>query len=345
MEAVPGMGINSTQRHHHEVITWWKAYRYIYRGCASTQSYRPEKTDKKVLSDVLPAAMNKNHDRSILDSLPPETPTHRYQDRRKLVDVVTRREDLLVNDGNDTQSQYLIVTHINEDTLFAELPNEHHDDPELDLLIHHYKEFSLTENILLLKVGLSTGHESLHRDFYDLVRDRLEPMGLKKHIHSTGSSERQLRSRRKRPDTGIQPHRLPPNRNEGFPSLIMEVGYSRSRSKTDDDCKRWICQTHGKVQIGLSITANRRVPELTIRKWVAEAGVNGIQARLDQEIKISKKKGSSQVQVTGGVLVIEFERLLLRAKDEEKSPPEGDIEINKNDLEEWAINAWNAQGF
>lgn len=302
------------------------------------------KIDKMALSDMLPAAMNKSHDKSILDSLPPETPTYRYQDRRKLLDVVTCRDDLLVNDRDDTKSQYLIVTHIDEDTLLTDLLSESHDEPEMDLLPHYYKEFSLSENIVLIKMGLSTVHECLHRDLYDMVRDKLEPMGLKKQIHSTGSSERQLRSRRKRPDTGFQPRRLPP-RNEGFPPLTMEVGYSRSRSKTDDDAKDWICQTDGKVQIGLAITANRRVPELTIRKWVAEKGPNGIQAELDQEVKVSKQKGIWNVRVTGGPLVIEFEGLMLREKVEGKSPPEADLEFDDHDLEEWAINAWNEQEF
>ena len=296
-------------------------------------------------NDTLPPEKIKNYDTRILASLPLETPTHRYQDRRKLLDAVTRREDLLVNDRDDTQSQHLIVTDIDEDTLLSELLNEDHDDPELDLLMHHYKEFSLTENILLIKTGLSPVHESLHRGFYDVARDKLEPMGLKKHVRSTGSTEMRLRSRRKRPDTGIQPRRFPPNRSKGWPSLIMEVGHSRSRSKADDDARDWIYQTDGKVQIGLAITANRRVPELTIRKWVAEAGNDGIRARLDQEVKISKDTGSSQVLVTREPLIIEFERLLLRVKDEYKSPPEVDIEIDGNDLEDWANIAWDDQGF
>src|SRR5699024_213595 len=106
---------------------------------------KPKKVDRMALSDMLSLVKDQNHGRSILASLPPETPTHRYQEKRKLLDVVTRREDLLVNDRDDTQSQYLIVSHIGEHTLLAELLNEDHDDPELDFLTHHYKEFSLTE--------------------------------------------------------------------------------------------------------------------------------------------------------------------------------------------------------
>lgn len=250
-----------------------------------------------------------------------------------------------MNDRDDTQSQYLIVSNIDEHTLLTELLSEDHDDPKLDVLIHHYKEFSLGENILLVKMGLSPVHESLHRGLYDMVRDKLDPMGLKKDILPTGSTEMKLRSRRKRPDTGIQPRRLSSNKNKGWPSLIMEVGYSKSGSKTDHDARDWICQTDGMVQIGLAITANRRVPELTVRKWVAEAGGDGIQAHLDQEVKITRNTGRSQVRMTGGPLIIEFERLMLRVKDEERNPPEADIEVDDSDLEEWANNVWEDQGF
>lgn len=295
--------------------------------------------------DTLPATENRNHGKGILDSLPSGTQTHRYQGKRKLLDVVRRQEALLVNDRDGTQSQYLIVSHIDEHTLLSEILCENQDHLELDIIIHYFKEFSVMENTLLLKMGLSPVHESLHRNLYDIVRDKLDPMRLKQDVLSTGSTEITLRSRRKRPDTGMQPRRLPKNRNKGWPSLIMEVGYSRSRTKTDNDAKSWICQTDGKIKIGLAITANRHAPEFTIRKWVGEEGSNGIEARLDQEVKISKNKGSSQVRVTGGPFVIEFERLMLRAKDEEKSPQEVDIEIDDNDLEDWAEYAWEDQGF
>ncbi|ODM20183.1 hypothetical protein SI65_05171 [Aspergillus cristatus] len=159
--------------------------------------------------DTLPATENRNHGKSILDSLPSGTQTHRYQGRRKLLDVVTRQEALLVNDGDDTQSQYLIVSHIDEHTLLSEILCENQDHLELDTIIHHFKEFSVTENTLLLKMGLSPVHESLHRNLYDIVRDKLDLMGLKGHTRSTGSTEVNLRSCRKRPDTGMQPLHFP----------------------------------------------------------------------------------------------------------------------------------------
>lgn len=83
----------------------------------------------------------------------------------------------------------------------------------------------------------------------------------------------------------------------------------------------------------MAITANWRVPEFTTRKWVEEKGNNGIEAPLDQEVKFLKKKGSSDVRVTSGPLIIEFEHLLLRVK---RSPQEVDIDIDDNDLEDWA---------
>lgn len=111
----------------------------------------PINLNKKALTDMLPLKKKKNHDGSILASLSPETPMHRYQGR-KLLDVVTRREDLLVNDRDDTQSQYLIFSHIDERTLLTEPLNEDRDDSELDLLIHHYKEFSLNHPHMMFAV-------------------------------------------------------------------------------------------------------------------------------------------------------------------------------------------------
>ena len=80
------------------------------------------------------------------------------------------------------------------------------------------------------------------------------------------------------------------------------------------------CQKDGKIQIGLAIAANRRVPELTIWKWALQEGDNEIKSCLERETIISKKKGSSQAQVTRVVLTIEFERLMLRAKDKGETP-------------------------
>lgn len=71
--------------------------------------------------DTLPATENRNHGQSILDSLQSGTQKRRYQGVRKLLDVVRRQEALLVNDWDDTQSQYLIVLHIDEHTLLPEI--------------------------------------------------------------------------------------------------------------------------------------------------------------------------------------------------------------------------------
>lgn len=56
------------------------------------------------LIDMLPLKKKKGHEGNILASLSPETPMHRYQGRRELLDVVTRREDMLVNDRDDPKA-------------------------------------------------------------------------------------------------------------------------------------------------------------------------------------------------------------------------------------------------
>lgn len=57
--------------------------------------------------------------------------------------------------------------------------SDNQDHLELDTIIDHYKEFSVTENTFLLKMGLSPIYESLHRNLYDIVGDKLDLMGLK----------------------------------------------------------------------------------------------------------------------------------------------------------------------
>ena len=74
-------------------------------------------------------------------------------------------------------------------TLRSRDPCENQEHLELDIIIPYFKEFSVIENILLLKIGLSPVHESLYRSLYDIVRDKLDLMGLKRDIRSTGSTE------------------------------------------------------------------------------------------------------------------------------------------------------------
>ena len=112
-------------------------------------------------NDTLPPEKIKNYDTRILASLPLETPTHRYQDRRKLLDVVTRREDLLVNDRDDTQSQYLIFSHIDERTLLTEPLNEDRGDSELDLLIHLVESSTYDVCRPILRIGASGFQQGL----------------------------------------------------------------------------------------------------------------------------------------------------------------------------------------
>lgn len=120
----------------------------------------PINLNKKALTDMLPLKKKKNHDGSILASLSPETPMHRYQGR-KLLDVVTRREDLLVNDRDDTQSQYLIFSHIDERTLLTEPLNEDRDDSELDLLIHLVESCTYDVCSPILRIGASGFQQGL----------------------------------------------------------------------------------------------------------------------------------------------------------------------------------------
>ena len=85
---------------------------------------------------------------------------HRYQGR-KLLDVVTRREDLLVNDRDDTQSQYLIFSHIDERTLLTEPLNEDRGDSELDLLIHLVESSTYDVCSPILRIGASGFQQGL----------------------------------------------------------------------------------------------------------------------------------------------------------------------------------------
>lgn len=96
------------------------------------------------------------------------------------------------------------------------------------------------------------------------------------------------------------------------------------------------------MEICLAITFTQRKAEIMICKWSIRQpqtpeGVKPPPFSLSQEVKVTKNGTGSgiEVQVENAPLVLEFEKLL-REPDTARSPAEGDVVIDDDDLRDLA---------
>lgn len=122
--------------------------------------------------------------------------------------------------------------------------------------------------------------------------------------------------------------------------MVLEVGVSERKSKLQIDAQWWLNNSNGDVKITLTMSVNRRNPQITINKWELENNRPGI----TQTVTLSKDKlgDDQEIKASGTPLLIEFNKLFLRDR---VSPNEQDIQIEEDDLRCLARIVWMSQEF
>ncbi|KAL2860012.1 hypothetical protein BJX68DRAFT_260983 [Aspergillus pseudodeflectus] len=236
------------------------------------------------------------------------------------------------SDHEDDCDQYFLVTNVTGriyNSAFRD-GGEDTDDPFSRWCAYD----SALELLLFRMVVESSVHGVVAPEFYEVVHDALRPMRLTRELAKTGTAGNEGPSGAKQPDAAWRPIRVPYNRNKGWPSVVLEVGYSESQKKLQSDIRFWLRQSEGHVKTVLTVAIRDRAESIIIEKW--ENGENG-RAHAEQHLKITRNRRTNTATVTGGPLVIGFENLFSRPIS---SPIEQDIQLGNDQLQQIAQVIW-----
>lgn len=111
-----------------------------------------------------------------------------------------------------------------------------------------------------------------------------------------------------------------------------EAAESETQSKLDYDVRFWLGESNGDVRIVFTLKVDRKTPTVIINKWEFRHE----QPHRTQHVEV-KKGESGHVAVSGGPLIIEFDKLFLLQPN---FPKETDIELDAETLRSLAISIW-----
>jgi hypothetical protein len=134
--------------------------------------------------------------------------------------------------------------------------------------------------------------------------------------------------------------------------LFFEAGVSETLARLRVDADWWLTNSNGEVKIVVIIWIRRAAKSLVIEKWCLQPRTSAAPAtranapivtkiqelRIIQNPHILPPQGTIPTYaVTGPPLILEFEKLILRAP----VPPECDVIFTAADLQAWAAEFWS----
>ncbi|CAG8903482.1 unnamed protein product [Penicillium egyptiacum] len=269
----------------------------------------------------------------ILEGLPPSTHRYQYECEQQFLDVMFREHDLW---SRGETNEFVVFINLDERTFhrgFLESSEK--------LINNSWQSYSSLSQCLHARMKTGT-HEELHFAFYDLLREKLVPMGLGHSLHRQGGRTTSGGPKGKQADNGLYPRRLPPGRTDKWPSVVIEVAFSESKTKLRCDLDWWLSQSNGDVKTAISLSTNKSKREIIIEAREMVEGSKGRAPALQQQVVIRKQTADSITSVTNAPFTIAFESLLLRPTTQ---PAEGDLELTEDDLQKLAEEVWETQSF
>jgi hypothetical protein len=246
--------------------------------------------------------------------------------------------------GRTTQ-QYLIFRGVTKD----QLARIDHDRASIGKHIRmtHYTDTDL----LTIKVP-STEHEQAHLSLSDEVNYKLERMGLaRRSLWGCGGTKYAGFGCSKEGDSTYKPKWCRAGK-DNWPTLVFEAGLSETLANVRTDAEWWLTNSRGEVKIAIVISIKPAQKSLWIEKWCLQPRrpaapvirANDLVPTKIQELTIIQNphipppRGTiSTYLVTGAPLILEFDKLLLRAP----VLPEGDVIFTAADLQAWADELWS----
>lgn len=122
----------------------------------------------------------------------------------------------------------------------------------------------------LIKIVPSPLHERINSDFTMLVSDKLAAMGIPRDDRRWGLATEYrptIGSKGKQGDQTFLPlQRQPPGRAAvNWPTLVLEIGVTESKTKLEEDAKWWFNNSGGRVRIVLVVSVTKS--RVAFEKW------------------------------------------------------------------------------
>ncbi|KAK4241082.1 hypothetical protein C8A03DRAFT_41481 [Achaetomium macrosporum] len=216
-------------------------------------------------------------------------------------------------------------------------------------------------HLSLLIVTIPTQrHEYLHRQLYDIVRDRMRQQGKdpNRDFWPVGSGRFSVGGNHPGRGAGEGDSAGKPlpelEWEDAWPTLVIEAGYSMSLAQLRAIMRWWFSASDHQVKIVIVVKLLDNQQQIIVQKWEEElpqapygmitrsqAAVLQQQPALQQEITINRDSTTTppSYQVTRGALILGFRQLFLQ----EPGPDNGDIVISVEDLQGYADYFWRVR--
>lgn len=267
----------------------------------------------------------------------PSTSEYQYCGEQHFLKVLDSEYPAFVEGMTGHRSQFIIFSNVDEQTF-----SETFSGPCEKLFSSSFYEY--IPDLALLLVRMTTAaHEQAHNALNTLINRKLVLMnGLDLELQVMGQVAITSNGRTKHADQTYRPKDLPQTGSDLWPTVVILARYSQPRTKLADDTRWWLFEAGGDVKTALNITVHQKKREVTIEKWEliprgTRQDANKKVAEITQRAVISQKTVNDPIRVTGCPLTLPFEHFFLRPAN----PGEGDIVLDKSDMETIAILVWN----
>lgn len=258
---------------------------------------------------------------------PPVFQRYPYRDRAQFKNDF----DHAFHTTNDT-IEWFLVSAVDDKTFAAEFL-EAKEAP-----FSRWCAYDRTFKLLLINMVKSKAHETAAGVFDFMFHEALIAIGMGRSLDTICAATHFATIGEKERNRAWQPLRLPRDRSDEWPTVVLEVAYSETQSKLQSDVRYWLRGPEGEVKTILALRIAQNEPRIAIERW--ESTGNGHGCR-QQQVVITRTR-SNKITITGAPLVLEFERLFLRAPT---IPREQNIEIDDEKLEFLATRVWDKQWF
>lgn len=248
-------------------------------------------------------------------------PKYAYQGKEQFL------KDLQHELTSQSGCEWLILTEVTKEIFEGSFsPAEEHPPAGIS-------SYNNQLELLLLRMAVSTPHEAAVHEFGSLLRDATARHGLKLRAYG---GDHPAGNQGKVPDEAWRPLRLPKSRTLQWPTVVLEVSFSETRTKLMSDIRYWLGTSNGDVKVVLTVSIERRSPKVIIEQWVMKNGHPG------REQRIAITKSSTEVKVSEDALELAFERVFLCPPS---SNGEAILSAHAPALKSYAEAIWEQQGF
>ena len=311
---------------------------------ASRRALRVERAKRKSLARP---STNPSRDELALMEGIADLPVHEYTGYRSLAlpkQIWATTDDLEAGRSNQ---QYVVFRNVTKDDLIS-IQNRRQKHGIITkatiskcIRMSHYHDTKL----LVIKVTPQTKHIVPPDTFGTCLRQELRKMGMGLHaLIGFGKTSFSNAHASKEGDVTLGRSL----RVARWPTLAIESGFTELMTRLRYDAHWWLLNSDSEVKISILIAIVAAEETVYIEKWCGflpivhklvtrvHPNAHSLLLKRMQHVTIVKSSasasGSPSFTVTGAPLVLEFERLFLRAP----VSPEGDVVLTGENLSDWA---------